>query len=557
MGYGPAIFSGLLSGLSGLPQGMQAATNEDLSRQRLGMEQQQIDLQKQAMQGVEVPATAVPSGWGTPSPTGGGVMLRPQVLPFLQHFQGQQQETSDRATAVAALRRIATQTGNQNFQHIADLMEGKAIKDAGTLYETEIKGQQTIDEANRNAAMINAAMSGQPIQFPDMARRGSAPTPIETPTVIGGGMPQAQVPPINPSLPPAQQPTVQNAGRDLATALKNLATTPSGLPGVTPPAPGGGSGGPLTPMPQTPSALRPDLSLKLGPLTLGLKTPNDERDAYASAMNRGLLFHQLPPDRQVAVLAQMRQDKIDTAAAQGQNAANIPARTPEMQIKDFSAIDLAQGQLNEMLRLAPKVNLPQIAGGLAPWVNSIAQTGKVGPIPIPPEVSGTLSAEQNRFLAMLQDYADQVLRLRSGAQINEQEFKRMLGFLASPDVRPDVLMQRLRLQQDFLRAKREGLGATLQGAGYRVPPPMAPSFTPPPGAPPPVEVPNTTPAPQPGILQRVLPGIFGGPQAPATPQTAPQGTPAQGKVRVRAPDGRPGTWDLSRGPIPPGYTRIP
>jgi hypothetical protein len=300
-------------------------------------------------------------------------------------------------------------------------------------------------------------------------------------------------------------------------------------------------------MPAAPSAYRPDLSLKMGPLTLGLKTPNDERDAYASAMNRGLLYHQLPPERQAAVLAQMRQDKIDQAAAQGQNAAMIPQRTPEGQIKDFSAIDLAQGQLNEMLRLAPKVNLPQIAGGLAPWVNSIAQTGKVGPIPVPPEVSGTLTPEQNRFLAMLQDYADQVLRLRSGAQINEQEFKRMLGFLASPDVRPDVLMERLRLQQDFLRAKREGLGATLQGAGYRVPPPMAPSFTPPAGAPAPIEVPGAAPPPQPSLLQRILPGLFGTPQAPIQ----------QGKVRVRAPDGRTGNWDLSRGPIPPGYTRIP
>lgn len=32
--------------------------------------------------------------------------------------------------------------------------------------------------------------------------------------------------------------------------------------------------------------------------------------------------------------------------------------------------------------------------------------------------------------------------------------------------------------------------------------------------------------------------------------------PAKGKVRVRAPDGRTGTWDLSKGPIPKGFTQI-
>jgi hypothetical protein len=42
MGYGPAIFSGLLSGLSGLPRGMEQATQEDLARQRLGLEQQRL-----------------------------------------------------------------------------------------------------------------------------------------------------------------------------------------------------------------------------------------------------------------------------------------------------------------------------------------------------------------------------------------------------------------------------------------------------------------------------------------------------------------------------------
>lgn len=170
-----------------------------------------------------------------------------------------------------------------------------------------------------------------------------------------------------------------------------------------------------------------------------------------------------------AVETRRQTRQVDVARQTGLHAAQVPARTPEGQLKNLESLTLAKSYIAELKDLAPKVDLPNIVGGLQPWVNQIKQTGKVGPVPVPPELVGTLTAEQERFLALVQDYADTVLRMRSGAQINEQEFARMLGFLASPSVRPETFIARLTLQDDLLDAKGKAIRAVLEGAGYRVP----------------------------------------------------------------------------------------
>ena len=48
---------------------------------------------------------------------------------------------------------------------------------------------------------------------------------------------------------------------------------------------------------------------------------------------------------------------------------------------------------------------------------------------------------------------------------------------------------------------------------------------------------------------------LGGPAGVGNTTATPQTQPAQGRIPVTAPDGTPGTWDASRGPIPPGYKR--
>ena len=60
--------------------------------------------------------------------------------------------------------------------------------------------------------------------------------------------------------------------------------------------------------------------------------------------------------------------------------------------------------------------------------------------------------------------------------------------------------------------------------------------------------------------QPTTPGLPTGTQSPL-PGSPPVGTNKdtgtnKGTVRVRAPDGRTGTWDYSKGPLPPGFKVI-
>jgi hypothetical protein len=53
------------------------------------------------------------------------------------------------------------------------------------------------------------------------------------------------------------------------------------------------------------------------------------------------------------------------------------------------------------------------------------------------------------------------------------------------------------------------------------------------------------------------PAGAGTPNKPATTPTSKTAKPhTTGKVRVKAPDGRTGTWDLSKGPVPKGFTEM-
>lgn len=165
---------------------------------------------------------------------------------------------------------------------------------------------------------------------------------------------------------------------------------------------------------------------------------------------------------------------VDAARQQGLAAANLPARTPVEQQKVLQDMALARSQIAELTKLAPDVNLPNLVGGIRPWANQVIQTGRIGPIPIP---AGQLTPAQNRFLALTQDYADSMLRLRSGAQINEQEFQRMLGFLVQPGVNADVFMARMQLNGDLLRARQGIVTETLKGAGYRAPSVVPPDLS--------------------------------------------------------------------------------
>lgn len=129
----------------------------------------------------------------------------------------------------------------------------------------------------------------------------------------------------------------------------------------------------------------------------------------------------------------------------------------------------ASKMLNDMLALSEKVDLRKIAGGLKPIFNEIAQTGLFAGLPVPESIRPTLTGEEMQFLALLNDYADQVLRIRSGAQINEEEFRRMLRFLASEHVTPETMRERLTLQDRRLDQQIESLETLWSQMGLRTP----------------------------------------------------------------------------------------
>lgn len=184
------------------------------------------------------------------------------------------------------------------------------------------------------------------------------------------------------------------------------------------------------------------------------------------------------PDQVAAAIGRVEtrltERAVEAARQQGVAAAEVPARTPAEQLKRIEDLTIARSQITEMQRLAPAVALDKLVGSFRPWVNDIIQTGRIGSIPVPTDLLGKLTADQERFLALTQDYADTVLRLRSGAQINEQEFKRMLGFLTERGIKASTFIARLELQDDLLRVRGEVLTKAMQGAGYR-----APTITPP------------------------------------------------------------------------------
>lgn len=555
--YGLAILSGLLGGLQGLPQGMVAGTQLAMRQQALdqdqSLRQQMLDLQRQQHENanqsrfVDLPKNMLPSDYGTQvDQTTGLAKVPTQLAPALIADRRAQMERENQArsgSAIAAsLRRAAA--GDPYMSALADALEfaPEKAKDVAGVLQGASKERDAARERDFNRGLMEWAAAGaDPARLQEFTSR---PPAAQAPTAaVAPGQPMrfqpvaAQGGDINPRLPLGQQPSVQAAGKDLSEAVGNLATAAKQLPG----APAGAPAPAAPPASGRPGYKPPTLSFgksglnvtmsPTGEPSVGAEYVKAERDLQALE-DAGVPETDPRWQRAARHLDRLKPQVVQEGGGIGGPSGGtpirtpLPGRTPEAQLKDFSTIDLARGQLNELTRLAPKVNLAGISGGMAPWVNSILQTGKVGPIPIPPNVAGQLTPDQNRFLAILQDYADQVLRMRSGAQINEQEFRRMLGFLASPDVRPDVLMSRLKLQQDYLRAKRRSLETTLQGAGYRVPAENVPSFSEEPTLGQTPAAPSAPPQ-EPGMLQRVLPFLFG-----TQPQQAPSqrwGRDAQGR----------------------------
>lgn len=93
---------------------------------------------------------------------------------------------------------------------------------------------------------------------------------------------------------------------------------------------------------------------------------------------------------------------------------------------------------------------------------------------------GTASPEQVKFYAYIKDMMDALLRARSGAQINEQEYKRLVAFLPDPNLPPTTFKAKLdRFQEATQIVMNQKLTAFEQGGfgvgGLKSPTPSSPS----------------------------------------------------------------------------------
>lgn len=308
MGLALGALAGVLSGLQGLPQGMQAGTQADQHQQQIDLMKQQLAQQQEANY-ADVAGPMLPSGvQGQVDPTKGTARVRTSlVAPYLsaqQHEQARTQEMQDRQGKADAFQKLAESTGNQNFAALANLMRSGGVKDAGSIFEAELKGQQGVAERNSGLDVLRS----MGINVPEIPSRG-APTTAAAPA----GLADAQR-------------GVASAAEGVRQATDAYNATPGSVPGLITPPGGGGAGGGPTPMPNNMSAFKPDISFKAGPATINLKTPTDTRDSYASSLFNGRLFHQLNPAEQTKVLEALPDspgNRLAQAKGQGENAAQI------------------------------------------------------------------------------------------------------------------------------------------------------------------------------------------------------------------------------------------
>ncbi len=96
------------------------------------------------------------------------------------------------------------------------------------------------------------------------------------------------------------------------------------------------------------------------------------------------------------------------------------------------------------------------------WVGPVAgRTGEIGA-----KYLGTATPDQVKFYAYVKDMQDALLRARSGAQINEQEYKRLVNFLPDPNLPPTTFKAKLERFQEATEIVMEEKLAAFEQAGY-------------------------------------------------------------------------------------------
>jgi hypothetical protein len=148
---------------------------------------------------------------------------------------------------------------------------------------------------------------------------------------------------------------------------------------------------------------------------------------------------------------------------------NMPAKTPEAEMKSMVDLLSIQDSINTIKTLGTRRD-PE-TGRLTyntSWMGPVS--GRISDVGASYGIPGTVPSEQEiQFRQVVDDIQDRVLRARSGAQINEQEAKRLKKFI--PDYHKPAktfwsqLKQFEQTYNDILAQKKTVLGQ----AGYIVP----------------------------------------------------------------------------------------
>lgn len=132
-----------------------------------------------------------------------------------------------------------------------------------------------------------------------------------------------------------------------------------------------------------------------------------------------------------------------------------------------------ESQLSTLKLAAEKISAsydPSFVGPIA------SRTGKLGQA-----FDMTASPEKASFYGNVADLRNQLVYLRSGKQINEQEYKRLLAAMPNEGLSPIDFTQKLNNFYQLLDTIISSRQATLQGTGYRLPKLESPKPQPVPG----------------------------------------------------------------------------
>jgi hypothetical protein len=177
-------------------------------------------------------------------------------------------------------------------------------------------------------------------------------------------------------------------------------------------------------------------------------------------------FARLDVQRQLAdIQAQNAQLRLDKSLA----GKTIPLGEQKV----FRDIENNDRTLKELDALADQVDLNKLVGGIRPWINGIAQKWGRSPGPMPegqsigtPAVKGAMTDKEQRFLALLAQYSDNIMRQRSGAAVGVKEMERMMTFLPNQGVTPQAVRTRFTLARDLNTQAGEAELQRMRQFGY-------------------------------------------------------------------------------------------